>query len=97
MSAVDTAAEAADSALEDLVETALVRAGDAAKAGLRSTGRKLTDVALTLDSARIRLHEDGEYYLDAAWAFVDAGRSIIAAHSDAIRVLGLIRASRGRG
>lgn len=92
----ETDALAAFDALHDLTDTALIRAAEAYRAGLRATGRKLTDVALTLDAASTRLHEDGENYLDAAWAFVDAGRSIIAAHADAIRVLGLIRASRRR-
>lgn len=90
----DQATKPATDALLDLASTALLRAADAYRAGLRSTGRKLTDVALTLDSARTRLIEDGDNYLDAAWAFVDAGRAIIAAHSDAVRILGRIREAR---
>ncbi|KNY07927.1 hypothetical protein [Microbacterium sp. GCS4] len=84
-------------ALTELTTTALDRAADAQRAGLTATARKLTDIGLTLDSARTRLIEDGEYYLDTAIAFVDAGRNIIAAHAGAIRILGLIRASRRRG
>lgn len=35
-------------------------------------------IAQTLDGARTRLVEDGTDYLDAAWAFVDAGRKQLA-------------------
>lgn len=38
----------------------------------------LEGLASTLDAARTRLVQDGESYLDVAWAMIDAGRRLVA-------------------
>ena len=65
---------AALAALADLVETARRRAATARAYGDDALAKALSDVADTLDRARTILVEEGDTYLDAAWAFVDAGR-----------------------
>ena len=65
---------AALAALAALVETARRRAATARAYGDAPLEKALNDVADTLDRARTILVEEGDTYLDAAWAFVDAGR-----------------------
>lgn len=65
---------AALAALAELVQTARRRASTAQWWGDTTKARAYADVADTLDRARTILVEDGDAYLDAAWAFVDAGR-----------------------
>nr|WP_274637065.1 hypothetical protein [Microbacterium bovistercoris] len=65
-------------ALTDLVHTARALASRADIAGATRLTRSAAIAADTLDRARTRLIEDGDEYLDAAWAFVDAGRRILA-------------------
>lgn len=68
----------ADTALSVLIATALIRADRAEQHSMPDTAFVLRDIAKTLDSARTRLGEDGPYYLDAAWALVNAGRDRLA-------------------
>lgn len=75
--------KAAADALTDLVNTARTRAAEARAEGLDATAAQLDSVAKTLDGARTRLIEDGPDYIDAAWAFVDASRRMIAKTSPA--------------
>lgn len=65
-------------ALGDLVDTARRRASQAEGYGDAASARAHIDVADTLDRARTILVEEGDDYLDAAWAFVDAGRLTLA-------------------
>lgn len=65
---------AALAALAELVQTARVRARTATAYGDTRSARAYAGVADTLDRCRTILVEDGDAYLDAAWAFVDAGR-----------------------
>lgn len=67
-------------ALSELVDDARALRDRAAKLGLEHSTRTLGQAAGTLDRARTRLVEDGADYLDAAWAFLDAGRSMVAQH-----------------
>lgn len=64
---------AALDALSDLVDTARDR-----RASEPQHATECHAIARTLDRARTRLVEDGPGYLDAAWAFVDAGRKALA-------------------
>lgn len=68
----------ATNALSDLVDTARTRAERARRVGAEALALDLDGIAATLDRARTRLVEDGTEYLDAAWAFVDAGRRALA-------------------
>lgn len=68
----------ATDALTDLVHTARARGWEAKRAGLVHTAYALMRLAADLDGARTRLVEDGPDYLDAAWAFIDAGRRMVA-------------------
>lgn len=81
----------ATNALTDLVKTARTRADQARSAGLDGTAKTLDNIALTLDGARTRLIEDGIEYLDAAWAFVDAGRGALAGMEAAAPILNLLQ------
>ena len=65
-------------ALTDLVDTARTRAQTSEDHGDTRRARALLDIATTLDRARTILVEDGDDYLDTAWAFVDAGRRTLA-------------------
>lgn len=65
-------------ALSEFVDDARTTADRAAGMGLAQTCRRIESLALDLDAARTRLVEDGPDYLDAAWAFLDAGRRILA-------------------
>ena len=65
-------------ALNDLVQSARSNADEAAALDRPHNAATLTSMATTLDGARTRLIEDGPDYLPAAWAFVDAARSLIA-------------------
>lgn len=65
---------AALAALADLVDTARRRARTAHAHHDEHTACAYATVADTLDRARTILVEEGDDYLDAAWAFVDAGR-----------------------
>ncbi|WP_270353438.1 hypothetical protein [Microbacterium testaceum] len=67
----------ATDALTDLVHTARSRGWEAKRAGLTHTAYALMRLAADLDAVRTRLVEDGPDYLDAAWAFIDAGRRMI--------------------
>lgn len=64
---------AALAALADLVESARRRAHTATAYHDTRRARAYAEVADTLDRARTILVEEGDSYLDAAWAFVDAG------------------------
>jgi hypothetical protein len=68
----------ADNALADLIASARIRADKATAVNLPDTAYVLTDIAATLDRARTRLAEEGDDYLDAAWAFCDGARTILA-------------------
>ncbi|WP_309105029.1 hypothetical protein [Microbacterium sp.] len=68
----------ADTALADLIASARIRAERAEAHHLPDTAFVLAGIATTLSNARARLAEDGSDYLDAAWAFVDAGRTTLA-------------------
>lgn len=65
---------AALAALAAHVETARRRAATARAYGDVPLAKALNHVADTLDRARTILVEEGDAYLEAAWAFVDAGR-----------------------
>ena len=78
---------AAFDALSDLVNTARLYRDAAEVAGLPGRTQTWDALALTLDSARTRLVEEGEDYLPEAWGMVDAGRLTVARQ--------LIRAERG--
>lgn len=62
-------------ALTDLVETARDMIHDAPT---EATQRSAVNLAHTLDAARTALVQEGDDYLDSAWAFIDAGRKLIA-------------------
>lgn len=81
----------ATDALTDLVGTARARAERARTAGLEGTAKTLDEIAKTLDGARTRLVEDGPEYLQAAWAFIDAGRAALAGLAVAAPLLDLIQ------
>ncbi|WP_262002217.1 hypothetical protein [Microbacterium sp. Mcb102] len=66
-----------DADLRALTQKALTLAGEALKTGCDRTHETLVDVALTLDAAKDQLALDGLDYLDAAQAFVVAGRKTI--------------------
>lgn len=72
---------AANRALTDLVETAreleLITRGNM---GLLDMGQEIAKVINTLDTVRTRLVQEGPSYLDEAWAFVDAGRVVVAGY-----------------
>jgi hypothetical protein len=78
-------------ALTDLVDTARARAARARADGLDGTAKTLDQIARTLDGARTRLIEDGIEYLDAAWAFVDAGRGALAGMHAAAPILDILQ------
>ncbi|SDP07054.1 hypothetical protein SAMN04487788_1932 [Microbacterium testaceum StLB037] len=75
---------AAARALSDLVATARERGLNARELGIQRPAYGLLNIAIDLDSARTRLIQEGDDYLDAAWAFIDAGRRMIADHSETI-------------
>lgn len=64
----------ATNALSELVDDARTLRDNAEHLGHERAAQQLDAIARTLDSARTRLVEDGADYLDAAWAFLDAGR-----------------------
>lgn len=66
-------------ALTDLVDTARHRARVARWKRAPARERHFEGIAHTLDRARTRLVEDGSDYIEAAWAFVDAARKMLAA------------------
>lgn len=68
----------ATSALTDLIATARIRGKRAAERNLPDTAYVYGDIASTLENANTRLAEDGADYLDAAWAFIDAARTVLA-------------------
>lgn len=72
------ATKPATDALTDLVETTDARAERCRQAGDFGLAREYDAIGHTLDGARTRLVEDGVEYLEAAWAFVDAGRRALA-------------------
>lgn len=86
----------ATDALTDLVNTCRGRAYLARRAGKAMTAKAFDDIAKTLDGARTRLVEDGPDYLDAAWAFVDGARKVIAGMHEAAPVLALIEKAARR-
>lgn len=81
----------ATDALTDLVDTARTRAHNDRTLGHHARADALLKIAGTLDGARTRLVEDGIDYLDAAWAFVDAGRKQIANLYGVESLLSLVR------
>lgn len=79
MTITDTlATKPATDALTDLVETTDARAARCRAAGDFGLAHEFEAIRQTLDGARTRLVEDGPEYLEAAWAFVDAGRRALA-------------------
>lgn len=78
MTALLSPTKVATDALSDLVHTARSRGLEAKRAGMIHTAYALMRLAADLDGARTRLVEDGPDYLDAAWAFIDAGRRMVA-------------------
>lgn len=70
-----TTTHAALTALSALVSEARELAVDAPTGELIDAARGLSR---TLDAARTRLVQEGDAYLDAAWAFVEGGRKLIA-------------------
>lgn len=68
----------AANALTELYLTARNRAEAADRDNMLQVAQGLRKVGNTLDRARTRLIADGDTYLDAAWAFVDAGRNLLA-------------------
>lgn len=68
----------ATDALTDLVITARSRARACRVRSETTRAAELDNIAKTLDGARTRLVQDGPEYLDAAWAFVNAGRTALA-------------------
>ncbi|MDQ1169577.1 hypothetical protein QE392_001381 [Microbacterium proteolyticum] len=64
-------------ALNDLIETGRMLEPFACRVD-PSTADNLTGTLTRLDGVRTRLVEDGNEYLDEAWAFVGGGRRIIA-------------------
>ena len=81
----------ATDALTELVDSCRMRAIGARTLGNHDRSTALLAIANTLDAARTRLVEDGPEYLDAAWAFVDAGRKQIAALYGSGSLLALVR------
>lgn len=75
--------------LKALTQTALARAGAALQSGCDRTHERLVNVALTLDAAKDRLELDGPNYLDAAQAFVVAGRRTIDVLGTGLRIRAL--------
>jgi len=69
---------AAARALSDLVDTGRGLAQQAHALDLHVTGRYVESAIDTLDRARTILVDEGDSYIDAAWAFVDAGRVALA-------------------
>ncbi|KAA9105015.1 hypothetical protein [Microbacterium rhizomatis] len=68
-------------ALSDLVHSGRDIARAADSIGYTRLATAAAECAATLDGARTRLVEDGPDYLDAAWAFLDAGRRMTADHA----------------
>lgn len=65
-------------ALTELHADARKRADRAERESLPYVAQGLRKAASTLDRARTRLICDGDHYLDAAWGFVDGGRTLLA-------------------
>lgn len=84
----------ATNALTDLVDTSRTRAEQCRANGMEAQATTLDHIAKTLDGARTRLVEDGSEYLDAAWAFIDAGRKMLAAMAHARPMLDRIERTR---
>jgi hypothetical protein len=75
-------------ALVDLVDSARGHRDAHEAAHKIGTAQTFDNLAKHLDAVRTTLIEEGDDYLDVAWAFVDAGRLTIARH--------LVRLARGR-
>lgn len=65
-------------ALVTLAETATDLSVTATERNMRATAKRARKVAATLNSAVIRLDEDGPDYLEAAEAFAQAGSTTLA-------------------
>ncbi|WP_298041458.1 hypothetical protein [uncultured Microbacterium sp.] len=78
-----TTTKVATDALSDLVHTARERARTDRNRQRTKRAQAHEHIARTLDGARTRLVQDGPEYLDAAWAFVDGGRKLLANLADA--------------
>lgn len=65
-------------ALNELVTTARTRGLVAKELGHTKAAFALLSIARDLDAARTCLVQEGESYLEAAWAFIDTGRKLIA-------------------
>lgn len=70
---------AASRALNDLIDTGKMLEQAARKVD-GDTADYIAGTLTKLDAVRTRLVQDGADYLDEAWAFVDAGRRIIAGY-----------------
>ena len=71
---------AAVEALSDLVATARYHAELAHAAERPGWAQNWDTLAVHLDAVRTTLIQEGDGYLDIAWAFVDSGRLTIARH-----------------
>jgi hypothetical protein len=76
---------AAARALSDLVETARVFRNLAKDKRRRDIAKRCQVIAVQLDATRTRLVQDGDEYLDTAWAYVDAGRRSLGTYSLVLR------------
>lgn len=65
---------AAARALSDLVDKARNLHARAMDKRRRDIANRCMVIASQLDATRTRLVQDGEQYIDTAWAYVDAGR-----------------------
>lgn len=78
-------------ALNDLIETGRMLEPFARRVD-SSIADNLTGTLSRLDGVRTRLVEDGNGYLDEAWAFVDGDRRIIAGYG--MHLAGVIEDAR---
>lgn len=77
-------------ALDDLIRTAQHRAERNRRLDHDAQAKAHDDIAATLRGAVTRLNEDGDEYLDAALAFIDAGRTTLGGLVEAAPILDLI-------
>jgi hypothetical protein len=76
-----TTTSAATDTLTDLVQSARQLSSRAITARRHGLGGRILTLACDLDATRTRLVQDGPDYLEAAWAFIDAGRRILAGYT----------------
>lgn len=83
-------------ALNDLVHTARTRAGELVTHD-SDLATRMRQTATKLDAVRTRLVQDGDEYLDQAWAFVDGARMVIAVTTEAATIRRKARERAARG